>query len=77
MTDKIPEALAVLDEAVRELGPRDHGAMQIAKARKAFAYLYEASRNYLEAHIGDFDALERIGTQKDLKAALAAVEKIP
>ncbi len=80
MKTKIPEALAVLDSAISNVllvsAESVDWADKLRKARAAFSELIEATRNDLAARTGDYDASERIGTQMDLKAALAAVETL-
>ena len=80
MTDKIPEALAVLDNAIAEIEHNcgKDSCVQERKARAAFAELIEASHNILN-NVENGGCCPNVVSEKAqdvLYKALAAVENL-
>jgi hypothetical protein len=84
MTDKIPEALAVLDEMLSRLlfNSSDEAIAKYGKALAAFAAEHEAL-NEMELEKSNYMEINKLGdpakeyTNKMARKAIAAVEKLP
>lgn len=88
MTDKIPEALAVLDKYAARLAEDGCIPSDLFKARAVFAELIEAAKRVIASddahetlHAPDGDDIARMvefsHANAALRAALADVEKLP
>jgi hypothetical protein len=83
MTDKVPEALTVLDEMeafIEDIYPNYDSVEKIRKARAVFAAQHEALKRFVDYNAeneGDISMFDNSELWVLAETAIAAVEKLP